>query len=190
MRPIGERSTVEISPIRPPLPSSRSHTSCRYIYRQEVWERELGSGGLIGDISTVDRSPIGLIATGELRRYIPVWADKKYLTPCQAHCPTGIPVQKRWEFIRKGKMEEAVNLALQYTPFPATVCGYLCPNLCMQNCSRKMVSLPSVDVALLGKASLNAKEPRPLPSTGKKIAVIGGGAAGLFVAWQLWIKGP
>lgn len=158
-------------------------------YRYEVWERELGMGGLIGDISSVDRSPIGLIATGELRRYVPVWANEKYLPPCQAHCPTGIPVQKRWELIRKGEMEEAVNLALQYTPFPATVCGYLCSNLCMQNCSRKMASLPSVDITLLGKASLNAKEPKPLPPSGKKVAVIGGGAAGLSVTWQLWIKG-
>jgi NADPH-dependent glutamate synthase beta subunit-like oxidoreductase/NAD-dependent dihydropyrimidine dehydrogenase PreA subunit len=46
-----------------------------------------------------------------------------------------------------------------------------------------------VDVTLLGKASLNAKPPKPAPKTGKKIAVIGGGVSGLSVAWQLWIKG-
>jgi NADPH-dependent glutamate synthase beta subunit-like oxidoreductase/Pyruvate/2-oxoacid:ferredoxin oxidoreductase delta subunit len=159
------------------------------VFRQEAWEKELGNGGLIGDLTSSDRSPIGVITTGELRRFVPVWANEKYLPPCQAHCPTGIPVQKRWELIRKGKMQEAVNLALEYTPFPATVCGYLCPNLCMQNCSRKIVSLPSVDVTVLGKASLDAKEPKPLHATGKKIAVIGGGASGLSVAWQLWMKG-
>ncbi|MFA5321795.1 MAG: FAD-dependent oxidoreductase [Smithella sp.] len=159
------------------------------LYRKEAWEHELGRGGLIGDLISADRSPIGLIVTGELRRFVPVWANEKYLPPCQANCPTGIPVQKRWELIRKGKMQEAVNLALEYTPFPATVCGYLCPNLCMQNCSRKTVNLPSVDVTVLGKASLEAIEPKPNPATGKKIAVIGGGAAGLSVAWQLWMKG-
>lgn len=159
------------------------------VFHQESWDKELGRGGLIGDLTSADRSPIGLITTGELRRFVPVWANEKYLPPCQAHCPTGIPVQKRWELIRKGKMQEAVDLALEYTPFPATVCGYLCPNLCMQNCSRKTVSLPSVDVTVLGKASLEAKEPKPLAATGKKIAVIGGGAAGLSVAWQLWMKG-
>lgn len=159
------------------------------LYRQEAWERELGRGGLIGDLTSADRSPVGLITTGELRRYVPVWANEKYLPPCQANCPTGIPVQKRWELIRKGKMQAAVNLALEYTPFPATVCGYLCSNLCMQNCSRKTANLPSVDVTVLGKASLEATEPKPLPASGKKIAVIGGGAAGLSVAWQLWMKG-
>lgn len=158
-------------------------------YRKDTWETELGAGGLIGDLSSLDRSPIGLVPTGELRRFVPVWANEKYLPPCQAHCPTGIPVQKRWELIRQGKMQEAVDLALKYTPFPATVCGYLCPNLCMQNCTRHLVNLQAVDVTLLGKASLTAKEPQPQPATGKKVAVIGGGAAGLSVAWQLWLKG-
>ncbi|HLZ18209.1 MAG TPA: NAD(P)-binding protein, partial [Smithellaceae bacterium] len=158
-------------------------------YRQEVWEGELGKGGVIGDLSSLDRSPISLLPTGDLRRFIPVWANEKYLPPCQAACPTGIPVQKRWELIRQGKVDEAVNLALEYTPFPATVCGYLCPNLCMQNCTRHLVSLQAVDVTLLGKASLSAKEPARQPETGRKIAVVGGGASGLSVAWQLWLKG-
>jgi len=160
-----------------------------HVFRSEVWEGELGSGGLIGDIYPLDRSPIGLIPSGELRRFVPVWANNKYLPPCQANCPTGIPVQRRWEMIRKGQIQEAVDLALQFTPFPATVCGYLCSNLCMQNCSRRMVNLPSLDITLLGKASLEAKAPKPLLSTGRKIAIIGGGAAGLSVAWQLWLKG-
>ncbi len=158
-------------------------------YKLDVWEGELGGGGLIGDLTAEDRSPIGVITTGELRRFVPIWENEKYLPPCQAHCPTGIPVQKRWALIRKGKTQEAVDLALRYSPFPATVCGYLCPNLCMQNCSRQIVNLPAVDIRVLGKASLEAKEPKREPATGRKIAVIGGGAAGLSVAWQLWLAG-
>lgn len=158
-------------------------------FRREIWEAELGQGGVIGDLSSLDRSPIGLTPTGELRRFAPTWANDKYLPPCQAACPTGIPVQKRWELIRQGKLEEAVDLALAYTPFPATVCGYLCPNLCMQSCTRHLVNLQAIDVPILGKASLSAKAPARLPETGQKVAVIGGGASGLSVAWQLWLKG-
>jgi len=158
-------------------------------FRREVWDPELGRGGLIGDLTDQDRSPIAVIATGEMRRFVPVWENEKYLPPCQAHCPTGIPVQERWELIRKGKMQEAVDLALRYTPFPATVCGYLCPNLCMQNCIRQKAALPAVDTTLLGRASLQAAAPAPAPATGRKIAVIGGGAAGLSAAWQLHMKG-
>ncbi len=158
-------------------------------FRSEVWETELGRGGLIGDLLTIDRSPVPVITTGELRRFVPEWQNNKYLSPCQAYCPTGIPVQKRWDLIRKGEVDRAIDLALEYTPFPATVCGYLCPNLCMDHCTRGEVFLPSVDITVLGKASVEAHDPTPLPPTGRKIAVIGGGPAGLSVAWQLWMSG-
>jgi NADPH-dependent glutamate synthase beta subunit-like oxidoreductase/glutamate synthase domain-containing protein 3 len=158
-------------------------------FRAEVWDKELGKGGLLGDFAGQAGGTIEVIATGDMRRFVPLWENEKYLPPCQAHCPTGIPVQQRWELIRKGKMQEAVDLALLYTPFPATVCGYLCPNLCMQHCTRQKSDLPAVDTALLGRASLQAVVPAPAAATGMTIAVIGGGAAGLSAAWQLKMKG-
>ena len=151
----------------------------------ETWENELGRGGLIGDLNSADRTPIGLIATGQLRRFVPVWENRKYAAPCEASCPTGIPVQDRWRLIREGRIDEAVDLALAYTPFPASVCGYLCPNLCMQSCTRHMSAMVPVDVTRLGQASIDAKLPELPPEGDKKIAVIGGGPAGISVAWQL-----
>lgn len=183
-----ERSAWQVIVARKPFEKKES---ARHIkkFREEAWDRELGEGGLIGDLSSMDRTPIPVLATGELRRFVPVWENEKYLPPCQANCPTGIPVRKRWALIREGKIPEAVDLALQYTPFPATVCGYLCPNLCMQNCTRHQSHLEAIDTRVLGRASLNAQAPKPLPDTGKRIAVIGGGPSGLSVAWQLRIKG-
>lgn len=154
-------------------------------FRREVWDKELGQGGLIGDLTDLDRGPIPLITTGELRRFVPVWENKKYAAPCEASCPTGIPVQERWRLVREGRVDEAVDMALSYTPFPATVCGYLCPNLCMESCTRQSAAMPSVDVRQLGKASIEAKTPEFPPLSGKRIAVIGGGPAGISVAWQL-----
>jgi NADPH-dependent glutamate synthase beta subunit-like oxidoreductase/glutamate synthase domain-containing protein 3/NAD-dependent dihydropyrimidine dehydrogenase PreA subunit len=154
-----------------------------------VWEKELGQGGLIGDLTDLDRSPIALITSGDLRRFIPVWENRKYAAPCEASCPTGIPVQQRWQLIREGRLDEAVDLALAYTPFPASVCGYLCPNLCMQSCTRQTSAMAPVDTTLLGKASIEAQLP-DLPSVSeKKIAIIGGGPAGISVGWQLRQKG-
>ena len=157
-------------------------------FKREVWDPEL-KGGLIADLDDSDRSPIPVITTGDLRRFVPSWENEKYLPPCQASCPSGIPVQKRWDLIRKGRMDEAVDLSLSYTPFPATVCGYLCPELCCDKCTRAEGSMYPVDVSLLGKASINARTPEPKAPTGRKVAVIGGGPAGLSVAWQLWLKG-
>ena len=154
-------------------------------FRSGVWDKELGQDGLIGDLTQLDRSPIPLITNSFLRRFVPVWENRKFAAPCEATCPTGIPVQDRWRLIREGRVDEAVDLALGYTPFPASVCGYLCPNLCMQSCSRQISALAPVDVTQLGKASLNAKLPDLPPESDKKIAVIGGGPAGISVAWQL-----
>jgi NADPH-dependent glutamate synthase beta subunit-like oxidoreductase/ferredoxin len=158
-------------------------------FRKDVWDRELGFGGLIGDLTTLDRRPIPLIPTGDLRRFVPEWANRKYLAPCEATCPSGIPVQERWQLIREGRIDEAVDLALAYTPFPATVCGYLCPNPCMQACTRQTQIMEPVDTTQLGKASINAGVPDLPPLTGRRIGVIGGGPAGISIAWQLRQQG-
>jgi len=158
-------------------------------FYSEVWEKELGRDGLIGDLTNLDRSPIALITSGDLRRFIPVWENRKYAAPCEATCPTGIPVQERWRLIREGRVDEAVDLALAYTPFPAAVCGYLCPNLCMQSCTRQSAAMAPVDTTQLGQASIKANLPELPPESDKKIAIIGGGPAGISVGWQLRQKG-
>jgi NADPH-dependent glutamate synthase beta subunit-like oxidoreductase/Pyruvate/2-oxoacid:ferredoxin oxidoreductase delta subunit len=165
-----------------PLPSMHS-------FYTSVWEKELGRGGLIGDLTLMDRSPIPLIPTGNLRRFVPLWENRRYAAPCEATCPTGIPVQQRWQLIRQGRVDEAVDLALAYTPFPASVCGYLCPNLCMQSCTRHSSAMAPVDVTQLGQASIKAKLPELPSEDDKKIVVVGGGPAGISVAWQLRQKG-
>ena len=173
------------SPMERGIAARRSMTE----FCQEVWDEELGKGGLIGDLTDFDRSAIPVITSGELRRYVPVWQNQAYLPPCEASCPTGIPVHERWRLIREGRVDEAVDMALAYTPFPATVCGYLCPNLCMQGCTRQWAGITPVDVSSLGKSSLKAKLPELPPLSGNKVAVIGGGPGGLSVAWQLRQQG-
>lgn len=163
----------------------RSMTS----FRREVWNQELGKGGLVGDLTSLDRSQIPVITRGEMRRFVPVWENRMFKAPCEGTCPTGIPVQERWRLVREGRVDEAVDLSLAYTPFPATVCGYLCPHPCMQSCTKQSAFMVPVDVTALGKASINAKLPELPPLSGKKIAIIGGGPAGMSTAWQLRLSG-
>lgn len=184
-----DRATWQLLKARKPFEKAGMPVRTMRQFSQDVWDGELGPGGLIGDLTDVPRSAIDVIATGDLRRYRPVWENEKRSPPCQAHCPTGIPVRTRWRLVREGRLQEAVDLALRSTPFPATVCGHLCANLCMQGCTRAAGTLPVLDVAALGKASLTAKTPEPARATGKTVAVIGGGPAGLSVAWQLWMMG-
>jgi NADPH-dependent glutamate synthase beta subunit-like oxidoreductase/Pyruvate/2-oxoacid:ferredoxin oxidoreductase delta subunit len=85
-------------------------------------------------------------------------------------------------------MKEAMDLVLRYSPLPATVCGQICPNLCMQSCTRGMVDRP-LNIKEMGSLALKQPAPKPARKTGHKIAVIGGGPAGLSAAWQLGLKG-
>jgi NADPH-dependent glutamate synthase beta subunit-like oxidoreductase/glutamate synthase domain-containing protein 3/NAD-dependent dihydropyrimidine dehydrogenase PreA subunit len=154
-------------------------------FKREVWDKKLGKGGIVGDLTDIDRSPIPLITHGDLRRFIPVWENRKFKAPCESTCPSGIPVQERWRLVREGRVDEAVDLALAFTPFPASVCGYLCPHPCMTACTKGSAFMTPVDVSQLGRASIDARLPQLPPLSGKRIAVVGGGPAGISTAWQL-----
>jgi len=186
---LANREEWQLLEARGPLEKYARPRRSMQAFHEGVWDSELGRGGLIGDLVDFERTQIPLITTGFLRRYVPVWENRKFAAPCEASCPTGMPVHERWRLIREGREDEAVDLALAYTPFPASVCGYLCPNLCMQGCTRQTARMVPVDVSQLGKASLRAKLPELPPLSGKRIAVIGGGPSGISVAWQLRRQG-
>lgn len=158
-------------------------------FRSQVWDMELGRGGLIGDLQETQKGAIPTITKGELRRYIPIWEQGTYSAPCQAACPTGIPVQERWKMVRLDNIDEAISMGLEYTPFPATVCGYLCPSPCMASCTRNMEYMSPINVRLLGKAGEAVKVPKPKKKSKKKIAVIGAGPGGISAAWHLTLSG-
>jgi len=101
---------------------------------------------------TDDLNVAGFVETGDLRLKYPEWRNANYSAPCEFNCPTYIPTQKRIALLRQGKIKEAMELVLDYSPFPASVCGQVCPNLCMDECSRRYIDLP-VKIDGLGKLS-------------------------------------
>ncbi|MFT5730925.1 MAG: NADPH-dependent glutamate synthase beta subunit-like oxidoreductase [Desulforhopalus sp.] len=157
-------------------------------FRNEHWNKALGGDPLRDLAPGLDRSPIATIVSGDLRRKQPYWANAESAAPCTYYCPVHIPTVDRLRLIREGKIDEAYEMLLQYTPLPASVCGAVCPNLCMDNCSRRGVDDP-IDVQVLGRAVGDSKAPPTAEPLGKKVAVIGGGPAGMNVAWQLSLAG-
>lgn len=157
-------------------------------FRKTVWDSGVGKGGIFAEFITHDQTVLPYITTGDERRNRPVWNNEKYLPPCAYSCPTRIPSHKRATLIRQGKMKESVDLVLKYSPLPATVCGLICPNLCMTSCSRGLIDRP-LNIKKYGSMALKQPAPKPAKKTGHKIAVIGGGPAGLSAAWQLALKG-
>ncbi len=154
-------------------------------FKQKIWMPGFGGGDPIRDLAPgLDRSPVGMIETGDLRRKKPFWANRDKAAPCSFYCPVHIPTIDRLRLFREGKTKEAYEMLMEYTPLPASVCGNVCPNLCMQNCSRQVVD-EKIDVQLLGQAARDAKAPKAAKSLKKKVAIIGGGPGGMNAAWQL-----
>jgi NADPH-dependent glutamate synthase beta subunit-like oxidoreductase/ferredoxin len=158
-------------------------------FKSNIWEEEVGKGGIFGDLIEIDETILPFIVTGEDRRRIPKWENRKFNAPCAYYCPTGIPTQERTWLIRNGQEEDALKLVLEYTPFPASVCGTVCPNPCMDACSRGIHLKEPVDIAYLGRLSLNLPTPAIKKEKDKKIAIIGGGPAGMGAAWRLRLEG-
>ncbi len=157
-------------------------------FRNNHWNKAFGGDPLRDLAPGLDRSLIDTIVTGEFRRKKPYWANCESAAPCTYYCPIHIPTVDRLRLIREGHIDEAYEMLLRYTPLPASVCGAVCPNLCMDNCSRQGVD-DSIDVQVLGQSVNNIKAPVPTDPLGKKVAIIGGGPAGMNVAWQLALNG-
>lgn len=154
-------------------------------FRMNQWVE----GGIFADVVKDDYNYVcGLVNTAEGRLKIPHWQDKRFGAPCQVACPSNIPTQDRINLLRQGKVKEALELVLKYSPFPASVCGEVCPNLCMDACSRRYIDKP-VAMKELGRLSLEAASPEVKPASGKKVSVIGGGPGGLSAAWQARLLG-
>jgi len=145
-------------------------------------------GGIFSDVLEDSGEVTPLVPRGKYRTAIPLWNNAVFAAPCEYACPNGIPTQERIRLLRLGKIREALELVLEYSPFPGSVCGVACPNPCMAACTRGAIDFP-VLAGPLGEYSLDLPAPEPASPTGKSFAVVGSGAGGLSAAWQLALRG-
>ncbi len=121
--------------------------------------------------------------------------------PCQGSCPSGEDIRGYLNIARGMEkppagvswQEYAWRRLTQANPFPS-VMGRVCPAPCETGCNRNEVEdhvgINSVEHYLGEWANANGmKFVKPEDSSGKKVAVIGGGPAGLSCAYQLALKG-
>lgn len=115
--------------------------------------------------------------------------------PCMLECPAHTDCQGYVGLIANGYAEEAVKMIMEKIPLPASI-GRVCPHPCEKACRRAALEEP-VSIANLKRfaADVNlekgkdAYKPAVSAETGKKVAVIGGGPAGLTAAASLRAKG-
>lgn len=113
--------------------------------------------------------------------------------PCQDGCPAHGDVQGYLALIAMGRYHEAVKLMKEKYILPA-VLGRVCPAFCEEKCRRNLVDEPVAIRQVKRFAADYDLENGPWmphipPSSGKRIAVVGGGAAGLACAYYLRVMG-
>ena len=119
--------------------------------------------------------------------------DGDCVAPCQLNCPARTDCQGYVGLIANGEYDAAIKLIKNKIPLPASI-GRVCPHPCEKACRRKNVEEP-INIAQLkafaADMDLNGDSYLPdlMARTGKKVAVIGGGPAGLTAAYYLNIMG-
>lgn len=111
--------------------------------------------------------------------------------PCVSLCPAGVDIPGYIALVREGRYKDAIRLIRKDNPFPTT-CGFICEHPCEARCRRNMVDdainirgLKRMAADLAGKVA----PPPCQPSTGKKVAIVGGGPGGLSTAYYLQLMG-
>lgn len=113
--------------------------------------------------------------------------------PCVTLCPAHVNVPAYIALAEEGRFAEAVKMIRKDNPFP-TACALVCEHPCEERCRRTMVDA-SVNIRGIKKyivdtvAADTVETPAPLPSTGKRVAVVGAGPSGLTCAYFLALMG-
>lgn len=111
------------------------------------------------------------------------------LVPCKNICPAGIDVPRYVNLIAEGKFTQAVAVIREKVPFPS-VLGRVCHHPCEAECRRGKLDGAISIRALKHFASENdtgfwKQYLKPVLPTGKRVAVVGSGPAGLTAAYYL-----
>jgi NADPH-dependent glutamate synthase beta subunit-like oxidoreductase/CO/xanthine dehydrogenase FAD-binding subunit len=110
--------------------------------------------------------------------------------PCSGHCPAGTAIPTYLEYIKAGDLETGARMIMEYNPIPA-ITGRVCPAFCEADCNRRdlddPVAIRSIEKRL-GDYILQKADRfygKPDHQTGKSVAIIGSGPAGLSAAFYL-----
>ena len=113
--------------------------------------------------------------------------------PCITLCPAHVDVPGYIAMIKEGDYEGAVKVIRNSNPFP-TACAFVCEHPCERKCRRRLIDAP-VNIRGLKKYAVDhanadaVATPKTNVSTGKKIAVVGGGPSGMTAAYYLALMG-
>ncbi len=122
------------------------------------------------------------------RRIMREYTTEECTTPCQRSCPAGIDIREYIRQISLGDFHRSVQVIKERNPFPAII-GRICPRPCELDCRRNFIDEP-VAINYLKRFAADFERrsgerilPYKAPSSGRSIAVVGGGVEGLSTAF-------
>jgi NADPH-dependent glutamate synthase beta subunit-like oxidoreductase len=126
--------------------------------------------------------------TGE-NRYHSIFGGLREANPrCSSACPGGVDIPSYLSKIREHNLSEAARILLEANPLPS-ITGRVCPHFCEQECNRgdfdESVSVRDIERFIGDYILQNTGKKVPETSSGKKVAVVGSGPAGLTAAYYL-----
>ena len=137
------------------------------------------------DVRTVRRMALELLLSDH---------SGECVAPCAARCPAGLDIPGFVKGIATGETRQTMQVLSERLALPGSL-GRICPRLCEQACRRCDLDQGLAIGALhryaadQDRASGATYVPPRAPATGKAIAIVGAGPAGLAAAWYLLQKG-
>jgi len=122
--------------------------------------------------------------------------ENLYLALCESSCPLHMNIPGYLQLLKENRIEDAFELTLRENPLPGTI-GRICHFHCRMRCRRDMLDEPVSQGEIhryladtmykMGREKLIYSNliKEKLPATGKKIAIVGAGPAGLTAAFYL-----
>ncbi|MBN1572862.1 MAG: FAD-dependent oxidoreductase [Deltaproteobacteria bacterium] len=115
------------------------------------------------------------------------------LSPCRGACPLGVNCQGYVQLVARGEEKRALDLIRETLPFPG-ILGRICSRPCEEACHRRETEGEAVAIRELKRYVSEFEEeadytPPMEAETGKKVAVVGSGPAGLAAAYDLRRRG-
>ena len=121
---------------------------------------------------------------------------RRPVPPCQAACPANLDIPSFIADIGHHRYDEAVRVMVQDNPLPMT-CGLVCPAPCETACLRGQTTGEPLFIrpmkAVASRQALKQfggyRLPERAPATGKRVAIVGSGPAGLAASYFLAVRG-